>query len=39
MIEKKPSVGTTQIYRVTARGEGGSIETVVVLQAEFGFTP
>ena len=39
VIEKKPNVGTTEIYRVTARGVGGADDTIVVLQAEFGFTP
>ena len=39
VVQTKPPVGTTQIYRVTARAVGGSEDTVVVLQAEFGFTP
>jgi type IV pilus assembly protein PilX len=39
VIEKKPDVGTTQIYRVTARAVGGEEDTIVVLQAEYGFTP
>jgi type IV pilus assembly protein PilX len=39
VIETKPTVGTTQIYRVTARAVGGSADTIVVLQAEFGYTP
>jgi type IV pilus assembly protein PilX len=39
VVETKPPVGPTEIFRVTARGVGGSTDTVVVLQAEFGFTP
>jgi type IV pilus assembly protein PilX len=45
IVERKPNVGATEIYRVTARGFGGMTngagtpETVVVLQAEFGYTP
>jgi type IV pilus assembly protein PilX len=39
VIQTKPTVGTTEIFRVTARAVGGSPDTVVVLQAEFGFTP
>jgi type IV pilus assembly protein PilX len=45
VVERKPNVGATEIYRVTARGVGGMTspagvpDTVVVLQAEFGFTP
>ncbi len=39
IVQTKPDVGTTQIFRVTARAVGGSTDTVVVLQAEFGFTP
>ena len=39
IIQTKPAVGTTQVFRVTARAVGGSPQTVVVLQAEFGFTP
>lgn len=42
VVERKPNVGVTEIYRVTARGVGGMTnaagvpETVVVLQAEYG---
>lgn len=36
VIERKPDIGTTQIYRVTAKGFGGTEEAVVILQAEFG---
>ncbi len=39
VIETKPPLGTTEIFRVTARAVGGSPETIVVLQAEFGHTP
>jgi type IV pilus assembly protein PilX len=39
VVQTKPPVGTTQIFRVTARAVGGSPDTVVLLQAEFGFTP
>lgn len=38
-IEKKPDIGTTEHYRVTARGFGASATTVVILQAEFTYTP
>lgn len=38
-IEKKPPVGSTEFYRVTARGFGASNTTVVILQAEFSYTP
>jgi type IV pilus assembly protein PilX len=36
IVERKPDIGTTQIYRVTARGVGGTRDAVVILQAEFG---
>jgi type IV pilus assembly protein PilX len=39
VIESKPKVGTTDVFRVTARAVGGSADTIVVLQAEFGYTP
>jgi type IV pilus assembly protein PilX len=39
VIERKPNVGLTEVYRVTARAVGGSADTVVILQAEFGVTP
>lgn len=39
IIETKPNAGTTQVFRVTARAVGGSPDTIVVLQAEFGYTP
>jgi type IV pilus assembly protein PilX len=39
VIETKPMMGTTDIFRVTARAVGGSPDTIVVLQAEFGHTP
>jgi type IV pilus assembly protein PilX len=38
-LESRGTSGTTQIYRVTARGVGGSLESIVVLQAEYGYTP
>jgi type IV pilus assembly protein PilX len=37
ILERKPDSGTTQIYRVTARGVGGTANAVVILQAEFGY--
>lgn len=36
VVERKPDIGTTEIYRVTARAVGGTPDAVVVLQAEFG---
>ncbi len=39
VIERKPTVGTTEIYRVTARAVGGDEDTIVVLQTELGVTP
>jgi type IV pilus assembly protein PilX len=39
VIETKPLAGTTEVFRVTARAVGGSPDTIVVLQAEFGYTP
>lgn len=39
VLEQKDSIGTTEIYRVTVRSVGGSTDAVVILQAEFGFTP
>jgi type IV pilus assembly protein PilX len=39
VIERKPDVGTTEIYRVTARAVGGDEDTIVVLQTELGVTP
>lgn len=39
VIEKKPPVGSTDIYLVTARAVGGTADAVVVLQAEYGYTP
>ena len=35
VVERKPDIGATEIYRVTSRGKGGSDDTVVILQAEF----
>jgi type IV pilus assembly protein PilX len=39
VIEKKNPIGTTEIYLVTARAVGGTQDAIVVLQAEYGFTP
>ena len=36
VVERKPDIGTTQIYRVTAQGVGGTADAIVILQAEFG---
>lgn len=36
VMERKPDVGTTEVYRVTARAVGGTLDAVVILQAEFG---
>jgi type IV pilus assembly protein PilX len=36
IVERKPNVGAMQIFRVTTRAVGGSADTIVVLQAEFG---
>jgi type IV pilus assembly protein PilX len=39
LIERKPDVGTTQVFLVTARAVGASRDSIVVLQAEYGYTP
>lgn len=39
ILERKPDIGATQIYRVTAFAVGGSDQTVVILQAEYSYTP
>jgi type IV pilus assembly protein PilX len=40
VIEKKPpEAGGTQVFRVTTRAVGGTAAAVVVLQAEYAFTP
>jgi type IV pilus assembly protein PilX len=39
IVERKADSGTTEVYRVTARAVGGSLDTIVVLQAEMGFDP
>ena len=39
VIDKMPNVGTTEIYRVTARGVGRDSNAVVILQAAYSFTP
>jgi type IV pilus assembly protein PilX len=31
--------GTTLVYRVTARGRGGTANSIVILQAEYDYTP
>jgi len=38
-IEKKPDIGGVEYYRVTARGFGADSTTIVILQAEFTYTP
>lgn len=35
VVERKPDIGATEIYRVTARGFGGSATSVVIIQAEY----
>ena len=39
IIEVMPPDDPVEIYRVTARAVGGSEQTIVILQAEFGYTP
>jgi type IV pilus assembly protein PilX len=43
IVERKPDQGAfpnlVNIYRVTARGVGGTADAIVVLQAEFSYTP
>jgi type IV pilus assembly protein PilX len=39
VVEKMANVGTTEYYRVTARGVGGESNAVVVLQALYTYTP
>lgn len=39
IVERIPDVGTMKRYRVTARGVGKSTDTVVILQAEYNYTP
>jgi type IV pilus assembly protein PilX len=39
IVEKMPNVGTTEYYRVTARGVGGDANAVVILQAAYTYTP
>jgi type IV pilus assembly protein PilX len=40
VVERKPDEpGGVQVYRVTARGVGGTEDTIVILQAEFALTP
>ena len=38
-VEKMASVGTTEYYRVTARGVGAQASAIVVLQAVYSYTP
>jgi type IV pilus assembly protein PilX len=38
-VERMPTVGTTEYYRITARGVGGDANAVVVLQAVYRYTP
>lgn len=35
VLERKPDVGATQIYRVTVRGFGGNASSIVIIQAEY----
>ncbi len=37
VVEKMPTVGTTEYYRVTARGVGGDSNAVVILQALYSY--
>ncbi len=39
IVERLANVGTTEKYRVTARGVGGDSNVVVILQAMFSVTP
>ncbi len=39
VVERLPDVGTTEKYRVTARGVGGDSDAVVILQAMFSYAP
>ena len=39
IVEKLPNVGTTERYRVTARGLGGDDTSVVILQAMLSYQP
>jgi type IV pilus assembly protein PilX len=39
VVERFPNDGTTQKYRVTARGVGGESNAVVILQATFSIVP
>lgn len=39
VVEKLPDIGTTEYYRVTARGVGGDLNAVVILQALYTYTP
>jgi type IV pilus assembly protein PilX len=39
VVERFPNVGTTERYRVTARGVGGDVNAVVILQAMFSYVP
>lgn len=39
LVEKMASVGSTEFYRVTARGTGAQTNTIVVLQAVYSYTP
>jgi type IV pilus assembly protein PilX len=39
VVERLPNSGTTEMYRVTARGVGGTSDAVVILQAMFSVDP
>lgn len=38
-VERMPSVGSAEYYRVTARGVGGDVNAVVVVQVVLSYTP
>jgi type IV pilus assembly protein PilX len=39
IVERMPNVAATEYYRVTARGVGGDLNAVVILQALYTYTP
>lgn len=39
VLERRAAAGTTEYYRITARGIGGTSNAVVILQAEYTYTP
>jgi type IV pilus assembly protein PilX len=38
-VERRAAAGTTEYYRVTARGIGGNSNAIVILQAEYSYNP